>query len=48
MTFYYDESGNCRKFILTKDGFNNNDSVKGDFVLAGVAQAAIKSKGSQK
>jgi len=37
MTFYYDESGNCRKFILTKDGFNNNDSVKGDFVLAGVA-----------
>ena len=37
MTFYYDESGNCRKFILTKDGFNNNDSVKGNFVLAGVA-----------
>lgn len=37
MTFYYDESGNCRKFLLTENGFNNNDSVKGDFVLAGVA-----------
>lgn len=37
MTFYYDESGNCRKFLLTKKGFNNEDSIKGDFVLAGVA-----------
>ena len=23
MTFYYDESGNCRKFSLTDAGFNN-------------------------
>lgn len=37
MTFYYDESGNCRKFLLTEKGFNNLDSLKGDFVLAGVA-----------
>lgn len=37
MTFYYDESGNCRKFSLTETGFNNSDALKGDFVLAGVA-----------
>lgn len=37
MTFYYDESGNCRKFSLTKTGFNNTDALKGDFVLAGIA-----------
>ncbi|AVM42767.1 DUF3800 domain-containing protein [Fastidiosipila sanguinis] len=37
MTFYYDESGNCRKFSLTNTGFNNIDALKGDFVLAGVA-----------
>lgn len=37
MTFYYDESGNCRKFFLTEAGFNCNDSLKGNFVLAGVA-----------
>ena len=37
MTFYYDESGNCRKFSLTEVGFNSIDSLKGDFVLAGVA-----------
>lgn len=37
MTFYYDESGNCRKFTLTEKGFNNTDALKGDFVLAGVA-----------
>lgn len=37
MTFYYDESGNCRKFLLTEHGFNNTDALKGDFVLAGVA-----------
>ena len=37
MTFYYDESGNCRKFSLTEEGFNCIDSLKGDFVLAGVA-----------
>ena len=37
MTFYYDESGNCRKFSLTEEGFNSIDALKGDFVLAGVA-----------
>ena len=37
MTFYYDESGNCRKFSLTDKGFNNTDAIKGDFILAGVA-----------
>ncbi|WP_313962017.1 DUF3800 domain-containing protein [uncultured Parvimonas sp.] len=37
MTFYYDESGNCRKFLLTENGFNNSDALRGDFVLAGVA-----------
>ena len=25
MTFYYDESGNCRKFSLTDAGFNNTN-----------------------
>lgn len=37
MTFFYDESGNCRKFSLTKKGVNSQDSLWGDFVLAGVA-----------
>lgn len=44
MTFYYDESGNCRKFLLTEEGFNNDNSVKGDFVLAGVAYEGKKFK----
>ncbi len=37
MTFYYDESGNCRKFSLADTGFNNIDALKGDFILAGIA-----------
>lgn len=37
MTFYYDESGNCRKFALTEIGFNDTCALKSDFVLAGVA-----------
>ena len=37
MTFFYDESGNCRKFALTESGFNSTEALKGDFVLAGVA-----------
>lgn len=37
MTFFYDESGNCRKFSLTEKGVNSRDSLWGDFVLAGVA-----------
>ena len=27
MTFYYDESGNCRKFYLTDTGFNDSDAI---------------------
>ena len=37
MTFYYDESGNCRVFQLTDGGVNSEDALRGDFVLAGVA-----------
>ena len=35
MTFYYDESGNCRKFYLTDTGFNDSDAIKGDFCISG-------------
>ncbi|MDO5155150.1 MAG: hypothetical protein Q4D51_04215 [Eubacteriales bacterium] len=44
MTFYYDESGNCRKFSLTERGFNSTDALKGDFVLAGVAHDGLTFK----
>ena len=37
MTFFYDESGNCRKFSLTEKGVNSQNALWGDFVLAGVA-----------
>lgn len=37
MIFYYDESGNCRKFSLTERGVNSTDALQGDFVLAGIA-----------
>lgn len=37
MTFYYDESGNGRKFSLGSDGFNDPDAFSGDFILGGVA-----------
>lgn len=37
MTFYYDESGNCRKFRLTNRGFNDPNALVGNFVLGGVA-----------
>ena len=39
LTFFYDESGNCRKFSLTKNGVNFEDSLWGDFVLAGVVNS---------
>jgi len=42
MTFYYDESGNCRKFSLTESGFNNDEAIKENFVLAGVAYEGKK------
>ncbi len=41
MTFYYDESGNCRKFSLSETGFNDKNALKGDFVLAGVAHEGV-------
>ena len=41
MTFFYDESGNCRKFSLTENGVNSTDALKGDFVLAGVAYEGL-------
>lgn len=37
MTLFYDESGNCRKLSLTNNGVNSVDSLRGDFILAGVA-----------
>ena len=36
LTFYYDETGNCGKFILTEDGFNDNRAVANDFILGGI------------
>lgn len=42
LTFFYDESGNCRKFSLTKNGVNSEDSLWGDFVLAGVAYDGVE------
>ena len=35
-TFYYDETGNCRKFSLTDKGYNSEDAVENNFILAGV------------
>lgn len=37
MTFYYDETGNCGKFILTEDGVNDETALEGDFILGGIA-----------
>lgn len=42
MTLFYDESGNCRKFVLTENGVNSEDALHGDFVLAGVAFEGTK------
>ena len=36
-TFFYDETGNCRKFSLTKNGVNSLDALKYNFILGGVA-----------
>lgn len=35
--FFYDETGNCRKFYLTEGGVNAKDSLKKDFILGGIA-----------
>ena len=36
-TFFYDETGNCRKFLLTKDGVNSPDALNRNFILGGIA-----------
>ena len=35
--FYYDETGNCRKFSLKENGFNFNDAINKNFILGGIA-----------
>ena len=35
-TFFYDETGNCRKFSLTDDGYNSESAIENNFILAGV------------
>ena len=36
-SFYYDETGNCRKFRLTDDGsFNNTNALSHYFILGGL------------
>lgn len=37
MTFYYDETGNCRKFKLTEKGFNDSNAIYKNFILGGIA-----------
>ena len=36
LTFYYDETGNCGKFILTADGVNDKTALINDFILGGI------------
>lgn len=36
LTFYYDETGNCGKFILTADGVNDRTALTNDFILGGI------------
>lgn len=36
MTFFYDETGNCGKLILTDDGVNDTTALECDFILGGV------------
>ncbi|WP_347028378.1 DUF3800 domain-containing protein [Intestinibacter bartlettii] len=36
-TFFYDETGNCRKFLLNDDGVNYTNALKNNFILGGVA-----------
>ena len=35
-TFYYDETENCRKFSLTDKGYNSENALDNNFILAGV------------
>lgn len=36
MYFYYDETGNCRKFWLRNGTVNSLDAVKNDFIIGGI------------
>ena len=35
-SFYYDETGNIRKFRLTNNGVNADEGIANDFILGGV------------
>lgn len=35
-TFFYDETGNCRKFSLNDNGYNSESAIENNFILAGV------------
>lgn len=35
-SFYYDETGNVRKFKLTRNGVNADEGISNDFILGGV------------
>lgn len=35
-TFYYDETGNVRKFRLTDNGVNAEEGITNDFIIGGV------------
>lgn len=35
-SFFYDETGNIRKFRLTEDGVNASEGIVNDFILGGV------------
>ena len=37
MTFFYDETGNCRKFSLKNGCVNSFDAIEKDFILGGIA-----------
>lgn len=37
ITFFYDETGNCGKFLLKEDGVNDPTALVNDFILGGVA-----------
>lgn len=37
MSFYYDETGNCRKFSLKNGEINDPEAIEKDFILGGIA-----------
>ncbi len=37
LTFFYDETGNCGKFLLREDGVNDPTALNNDFILGGIA-----------